>query len=99
MIDMLCTIDDHRWLLNMLVAEAHIDDKFRAEALINAVSRDQAPTDSESRADSLQSRKVHIWLYIGSFHLSFGQTDSSVSLWVVILRLRWYCFPAHFRKV
>jgi len=68
MIDMLCTIDNHRWLRNMLVAKAPIDDKLWAEAPINAESRAQAPIDTESRAEALPSRKVDLRL----FHIGFG---------------------------
>jgi len=62
MIDMPCTIDDHRRLRNMLVAEAPIDDKLRAQAPINAESRAQAPIDTESRAEAPPSRKVDLTL-------------------------------------
>jgi len=88
MIDMPCTIDDHRWLRNMLVAEAPIDDKLRAEAPINAESREQAPIDTESRAEALRSRKVDLRLDLRLFHFSFGHADFFVSLWMAILRLR-----------
>ena len=68
MTDMPCTIDDHRWLRNMLVAKAPINDKLRAKAPINAESRAQAHTDTESRAKALPSRKVDLRL----FHIGFG---------------------------
>jgi hypothetical protein len=98
MIDMLCTIDDHRPLRNMLVAKAPIDDKLRAEAPINAEltpeapinakSRAEAPIDTESRAKALPSRKVDLRLNLRLFHFSFGYPDFFVSLWMAILRPR-----------
>ena len=72
MIDMPCTIDDHRRLRNMLVAKAPIDDKLRAEAPINAESRAQAPIDTESRAEALPSRKVDLRLDLRLFYFAFG---------------------------
>jgi hypothetical protein len=82
MIDIPCTIDDHRRLRNMLVAKAPIDDKLRAEAPINAESRAQAPIDTESRAqapidtesraEALPSRKVDLRLDLRLFHFAFG---------------------------
>jgi len=88
MIDMPCTIDDHRRLRNMLVAKAPIDDKLRAEALINAKSRADAPINTESRAEALQSWKVDLRLDLRLLHFSFGHADFFVSLWMAILRLR-----------
>jgi hypothetical protein len=59
MIDMLCTIDNHRRLRN---------DKLQAEAPINAEWRAQAPINTESWAEALPSRKVDLRL----FHFAFG---------------------------
>ena len=88
MIDMPCTIDDHRRLRNMLVAEAPIDDKLRAEALISAKSRAEAPIDTESQVEALPLRKVDLWLDLRLFHFSFKHADFFVSIWMAILRLR-----------
>jgi len=75
MIDMPCTIDDHRQLRNMLVAEAPTDDKLRAEALISAKSRAGAPIDTESQVEALPSRKVDLWLDLRLFHFCLGHAD------------------------
>jgi hypothetical protein len=62
MIDMPCTIDDHRRLRNMLAVEAPIDDESSAEA----------PIDTEWRAEALPSRKVDLRLDWRLFHFAFG---------------------------
>jgi len=59
MIDMLCTIDNDRWLRN---------DKLWEEAPINAELRAQDPIDTESRAEALPSWNVDFKL----FHFAFG---------------------------
>lgn len=74
MMDMLCTIDDHRWLRHILADDTCINDECRAQATI----------DTKWWAQAQPSWKVDRGLDLRLFHFSCGHPDFFVSLWIAI---------------
>jgi len=52
-----------------------------------------------AKLDGAMAIEVDLRLDSRLFHFSFGHADFLVSLWIAILTLRWYSFPAHSRRV